>query len=430
MKTGILGGGLTGLSLSYFLKCESEILEKNKKGGGLCSSFTKNGFTFDYGGHIIFSKDKEVLNFMISILGDNVEKHYRNNKVWYKRRFVKYPFENGLYALPKEDIFECLYYYINNDHPKPTNLKEWLYYTFGKGIAEKYLIPYNEKIWNTELETMGIDWVERIPKPPLEDVIKSAVGIETEGYTHQLYFYYPIKDGIQSLIESIQGKVSNITTNFEVKKISKDGDKWIVSNGSIEKVFDKIVSTIPIFDLLNALNDVPEDVKIAANNLRYNSLIVVMVGINDADLSDKTAVYIPDKRCLFHRICFNKYFSESLVPNGKSSVMAEITANIGDDVWELTDKEITKKVVSSLSEEDFINEVDVCETDVKRAKYAYIIHDLNHSKNMKIISNFLESIGIEICGRFSEFKYLNMDACIRSAMNMAKKLNDSINKIE
>ncbi|HEW92203.1 MAG TPA: hypothetical protein ENF81_06650 [Thermotogaceae bacterium] len=110
--------------------------------------------------------------------------------------------------------------------------------------------------------------------------------------------------------------------------------------------------------------------------------------------------------------------------------MAEITANIGDDVWELTDKEITKKVVSSLSEEDFINEVDVCETDVKRAKYAYIIHDLNHSKNMKIISNFLKSIGIEICGRFSEFKYLNMDACIRSAMNMAKKLNDSINKIE
>ena len=32
---------------------------------------------------------------------------------------------------------------------------------------------------------MSLDWVEgRVPKPPLEDVIKAAVGVETEGYTY------------------------------------------------------------------------------------------------------------------------------------------------------------------------------------------------------------------------------------------------------
>lgn len=429
MKVGILGGGLTGLSLSHFLQCDSEIMEKNPVCGGLCRTFSKNEFYYDYGGHIIFSKDPDVLRFMISVLGDNVEKHYRNNKVWFKGGFVKYPFENGLSEIPKIDTYECLYYYLNNDYPKPHNFKEWVYHTFGKGIAEKYLIPYNEKIWNTNLETMGLDWVERIPKPPMEDVIKSAIGIETEGYTHQLYFYYPIYGGIQGLIEAICSKGTNVTTNFEVKKIFKRNNTWVVSNGSDTKVFDKIISTIPIFDLLNSLENVPQNIQDAAKKLQYNSLIIVMVGVNVDKLSDKTAVYVPDTKHLFHRICFNKYFSKNLVPQGKSSIIAEITANIGDDIWNMSDRQITEDVINSLIEEGFIKKDDVCETDVQRTKYAYVIPDLEYSKNLNIIQSYLNSLGIELCGRFSEYKYLNMDACIRSAMNMAENINNSLKRI-
>ena len=41
--------------------------------------------------------------------------------------------------------------------------------------------------------------VERIPRPPKEDILKSAKRKKTEGYKHQLFFYYP-KGGIQSLL--------------------------------------------------------------------------------------------------------------------------------------------------------------------------------------------------------------------------------------
>ena len=198
MKIGILGGGLTGVTLGYFLNYDVEILEKNKETGGLCRSLQDEGFTFDYGGsHIIFSKDKEVLSFMLAVLGDNKVQRRRNAKILFKGNYVKYPFENGLNDLPKEDNFECLYYYIDNlikreqdKSNSPKNFKEWIYYTFGKGIAEKYMIPYNEKIWNTKSEQMSLEWVEnRVPQPPIEDVIKSSLGIATEGYTHQLHFY-------------------------------------------------------------------------------------------------------------------------------------------------------------------------------------------------------------------------------------------------
>ena len=104
MKTGVLGGGLAGAALAHFLQEKGhdvDVLEKEVECGGLCRSFSKNGFSFDLGGHIIFSKDKEILDLMVNILGDNVEKHYRNNKIWYKGRYVKYPFENGLSVLDK-----------------------------------------------------------------------------------------------------------------------------------------------------------------------------------------------------------------------------------------------------------------------------------------------------------------------------------------
>ena len=197
MTIGIIGGGLTGVTLGYFLKENVQILEKNNELGGLCRSIHDEGFTFDFGGsHIIFSKDKQVLNFMIGCLGENICQRIRNTKILYDNRYVKYPFENGLSDLSVEDNFECLYYYIENILKKKDvpyqNFKSWIYGTFGKGIAEKYMIPYNEKVWNLSTELMSSDWVaNRVPQPPMEDVIKSSLGIHTEGYQHQLYFYYP-----------------------------------------------------------------------------------------------------------------------------------------------------------------------------------------------------------------------------------------------
>jgi protoporphyrinogen oxidase len=241
MKVAILGGGLTGLAIGYLLNKEMsvdfEILEKEKECGGLMRTLQEDGFTLDYSGsHIIFSKDEEVLEFMLSLLGGNIVKNRRNTKILYKGRFVKYPFENGLHDLPVEDNFECLYQFIQNlirkekgELNKPRDLKEWFYYTFGKGVAEKYLIPYNEKIWKYPLEKISLEWVERVPNPPVEDIIKSSLGMETEGYTHQLYFYYPKFGGIQALIRSLERKISRkIVTNFEVKKIKREARAWLI----------------------------------------------------------------------------------------------------------------------------------------------------------------------------------------------------------
>ena len=112
----ILGAGPSGLSYSLFSTEDKLILEKSFNPGGHASSFFIEGFTFDYGPHILFSKDQDILNFIVESLSDNVIKCKRNNKVSYKESLIKYPFENDLSSLSKEDNFDCISTFIFNEN--------------------------------------------------------------------------------------------------------------------------------------------------------------------------------------------------------------------------------------------------------------------------------------------------------------------------
>jgi protoporphyrinogen oxidase len=403
-----------------------EVLEQEQEFGGLIRSYTHDGFTFDkYGSHIIFSKNESTLKLMVNLLGKNKVKKRRNTKVLYKHRYVKYPFENGLSNLSKQDNFDCLYSFIQNKFSKSklisSNLKEWCYNTFGQGIAEKYLVPYNEKIWKYPTEKLGLDWVSRIPNPPLDDIVKSSIGIKTEGYTQQLFFYYPKHGGIQALTQSLLATVNDgVTSDFKIKKIKKEGKKWLVSNGKTEKQFDKLVSTIPIQEIVEVL-DSPSEVKTASTNLKYNSLICVMLGLNKPKLNKFSWLYIPDKQVLTHRISFPSNYGPYTAPQGKSSVLAEITCRNKDALSNKKDSEISELVISDLEKLKIFNRSDIVYSHVERCKYAYVINDLDYNQNLNVIKKFLSSEGIETVGRFSEYKYLNMDACIENAVNLVNK---------
>lgn len=423
MLTGIIGGGLSGVSLQHFLDGPSEILEKEERTGGLCRTFEKDGFLFDIGGHILFSGDKALLDTITGVLGKNVERRRRNNQILFKDRYVKYPFENGLGGLDKQDTYECLMGYLQNEHPSPTNFKEWMYHVFGDGITDKYLLPYNRKIWKFPPEEMGLDWVERVPRPPLEDIVKSALDIETEGYLHQLYFYYPVRGGIESLIKALGENGSAITTGFEAVEIRRDKQGWVVSDGKGERGYDRLVLTSPVTDALRYFEDVPKDVVDAAGGLRHNAVRIVLVGVDNESLLDKSAVYIPGDDMVAHRICFMGYFSRKMVPKGKSSLVAEITARAGHELRGISDASLTERVVDELHNAGIIDRRDVVVTDVKTIEYAYVLHDIERPKNMAVIGDYFDSLGIHLHGRFSQFEYINMDEVIRRSIELAGRLS-------
>lgn len=431
VKTAVLGGGLTGITLARLLHEQGEdvvVLEQNVTIGGLCRSRSESGFTFDIGGsHIIFSRDTEVLSFMLSVLGENADRRKRNTKILYKDRYVKYPFENGLYQLPDEDRFFCINEFVKNliavekgEVPPPTNFAEWITYTFGRGIAECYMLPYNQKIWNYPADRMSHHWVEgRIPRPPVEDIIKSAIGIETEGYVHQAVFSYPIEGGIEALVRAIAEPIlPAVRTGFRVASIREEDGGFAISDGNEVIHADRLISTIPLQNLLPSLADVPAEVQAACDALRYNSLCSVFIGLA-GEVPDISWLYIPDPATgLFNRISFPSNYSTKVAPPDHSSILAEITYNDGDAVSRMSDAEIIEHTVTSLVAAGIIPSKDaVVYTGLERQKFAYVVYDIDYLRNIAIVREFCRERGINLVGRFSQFEYLNMDGCIRSAID-------------
>lgn len=425
MRIGVLGGGLSGLVVAAYSRHDCEVLEADTRPGGHCQSLVQDGYTFDVGGpHLLFSRNQEILDLMLRELGDNVVTGRRNSKVYYKGRFVKYPFENGLYDLAPEDRFNCLYHYLFNDCPPPTNFKEWIYHTFGKGIAETYLLPYNEKIWNVPAEQMAFDWVEgRVPRPPAEDVIKSAVGVETEGYTHQLNFRYPRAGGIESVPKAFAGKCRHITCGFEVKKVWQEGGEWCVGDGERVRRYDRLVSTIPLQFLLDALPDVPADIVAAAKALRFNSMITVMLGSEGEDLLSFTSLYVPEREYLFHRLSWPHHYTPEGAPAGSMGVCAEITTNAGDGVHEMSDDALYEHCIPALARMGFLNPERINFRTIYRTQFAYVVRTFDYAARLKTALDYISSLGIVSLGRNAEFEYINMDEAVRRALEIVKRLD-------
>lgn len=71
-----------------------------------CTDETPEGFLFDMGGHVIFSHYQYFDELLDTAVGSGDE-HWntlqRVSYVWSRGRWVAYPFQNNVSALPKED---------------------------------------------------------------------------------------------------------------------------------------------------------------------------------------------------------------------------------------------------------------------------------------------------------------------------------------
>jgi len=436
MRVGILGAGLSGISLAYLLqesdKVESiELWEKADKPGGLARSYPFAGIDCDVGPHIMFSKNKEVLDLMVRLLGYNVHKLRRSNKIFHDGRFIKYPFENELSALAPHERDYCLNSFLNNPYEEytPESMLEFFLATFGEGITNLYLRPYNEKIWKFDPAFMDTQMVERIPKPPREDIIKSAQGVSTEGYLHQLYFHYPKRGGVQSLLDAFLnglGKTVRINTRAAVRGVVRTANGWeIQTENGTENSYDRVVSTMPIPDMVASLGpDVPAEVSKAAANLKFNSIAICLFHVNRDHLGDNFAVMVPDKNILFHRISKLDFLLPDEAKDNTTRFMVEVTYRDGDRISALNDNELLDRLEADLTKVGFIdNRQAVLARQIIRQKHAYVIYDLNHKKNLRTLREYCEGkLGMVLHGRFGEFDYVNMDAVIEKSMRRAREI--------
>ena len=431
MKLLILGGGLAGIATAYFMQDKKEItsidiIEKDDFVGGLCRSIHKNGYTYDIGPHILFSKDKEMLQLMLDVLPEKNDLK-RSNQIIYKGRYVQYPFENDLSKLPKEDLNYCLTSFLNNPYRKyvPENMLQFFLKTFGEGITNTYLRPYNEKIWKYDPSFMDTQMVERIPQPTDEEIIRSANGETVDGYVHQLYFHFPKQGGIESVVKGFERRLNDkcqVHLNSEVHMVRKNNNRFIVETGTDIYEGDLLISTIPVQDFAKAYQGINDTVLEHVGDLKYNSIMIAFVKTREDLSGDNFAFMNPEKDIIFHRISKMDFLGDAY-KSESATYMVEITFRQGDYISSLSEKELKKRISDGLCRINFAKSSDDVDfINITKHPYAYVIYDLHHKENMTAVRKFFEKEDVYLHGRFGNFEYWNMDKVLRESKNLSERI--------
>ena len=196
----IVGAGLAGLSTAYHLRgVPYKILEREREVGGLCRSYVKDGFTFDYTGHLLHFRQTAIKALVESLLPAQLQRHVRKSYVYSHDTYTEYPFHVNTYGLPPEVVRECLLGFIatlSNPVSKPPvesrSFKQWIVESLGEGIAKHFMVPFNEKLWQVPLDELTSDWVSwLVPKPDVKDVVSGALGIKDKAFGYNPSFQYP-----------------------------------------------------------------------------------------------------------------------------------------------------------------------------------------------------------------------------------------------
>jgi len=425
-KIIILGAGLSGLTCAYYLKKNYSIFEKESRVGGLCRSAKVEGFTFDYTGHLLHLKKDENKRLIKKLLGKNLFLQKRKAWIYSKRTYTKYPFQANIYGLPPKVIKECIDGLMEVRSPRskvqgPKNFKTWIYGNFGRGYAKHFMIPYNEKLWTVPLEDISTEWTKRfIPIPTLKEALAGARGRQEKGFGYNIRFYYPLKGGIEELPRSFLPFIKNENLNSKATKISLKDKKIKFGNGK-EKKYQRLVSTIPLPELIKIIDRIPEKINKASKRLRYVSVFNLNLGIKRENISDKHWVYFPEKDFSFYRVGFTSNFSSYLAPKGTSSIYTEVSYS-KDKL--LDKKRIGKRIIKDLIKAGIITSRDrILAKLALDIKYAYSLYDHNHRESVATIQKFLRENDIYSIGRFGSWEYLSMEDVIDQGRETAQHLN-------
>jgi protoporphyrinogen oxidase len=344
----------------------------------------------------------------------------RNTKIRWHDRWVPYPFENGVGHLTKAAIVDCVAGYIEAfaerraGAPCPANFGDWIDWRMGKGFARHFMVPYNEKIWKCDLRTMASDWVAgRVPEAPIEDIVKSAVGIDTEGYTHQSVFWFPKHGGFETMVRgTVAGGGFTLHCGTPVQRVERKGAGYAV-NG---EAFDLVVNTVPLPQIESAFVDIPEPVRADIRELRPISLINLMIGVKlDEPLPPLSWIYLPfAEQGPTNRVTYFSNYSPHNAPAGHGSFLAEVThrGELRPDAAWLRD------TVAALGRAGILRPEQVVLTEWCNNEYAYIYQDLAFQQRIGRVRKWFDDSGYLTFGRFGRYEYHNSDQCIARAMQV------------
>lgn len=416
MKIAVVGTGISGLSIANMLKADHEVklFERAPKAGGLIKCERVQDCLFHkVGGHVFNAKNTEVLDWFWSHFDRENEfvKAKRKAKVFFNNAIIGYPIENYIYLFDKETIKKIIPELLALQcQPKRSpfeydNFESFLQNSFGNTLYETYFKPYNKKIWQTDLSTVAMEWLEgKLPMPNIQDIFESNILREEEDNMVHSTFYYPKENGSQFIVDRLKQGL-DIATDSEITEISDNGQQLQLPSG---ESFDKMIYCGDIRKLPQFCKDILAEAGIdvsAIDQLRSNGTSNLFCETDDNDIS---WLYIPQDFTRAHRIIYTGNFSDT---NNRGSSRKTCVVEFSGKVDYDTMVEEIKKLPGNLSPISFNYEPN-----------SYVIQDKQTRNLIQAAKDALKQKNIYLLGRFAEWEYYNMDKAIEASFNLKKEI--------
>jgi hypothetical protein len=401
----IVGGGITGLSLASFLgEDDYLIVEKDSEVGGYCKTTIRNEFVWDYSGHFFHFNNQEIKDYVLENIECDVVTVNKKSHIYYKDRYIDFPFQNNIHQLPTDEFVECLYDLYNKGNDEINSFTDFVKSTLGQSICDKFIIPYNQKLYACDLNKLDYDAMGRFfPKPTnFNDLLLQLKNNnKTESYNDT--FIYPTGGSVE-FVKSLLKRVNedNILLNTKIIGIDLENKIAQTNNGYIK--FNKLVNTMP-FDTFMGLTGEKID------NLSSNKVVVFNLGFDRQTGIDSNWIYFPGNE-IFYRVGFYN----NIFKTNKMSLYVEIGMEKNQEVDE---QALLTKVLEDLEESGIIvgQKLTDHQMIVMNPAYVHITKEskeIYNSWNKKNNPNGLFSIG-----RYGSWTYCSIEDNIIQAKDLS-----------
>ncbi len=433
----IIGAGPTGLGAALRLleldQRDFLMIEASSTAGGLASSVVDDhGFTWDLGGHVQFSHYERFDQYMALALGeDGWISHQRESWVWILNRFVPYPFQYNLHRLPPQQRWRCMQGLMEiaaQPVGRPGNFEDWILQTFGQGIADLFLLPYNFKVWAFPPAMMNAGWVgERVAVPDLETVLRGLCLDEDHlSWGPNNSFQFPRHGGTGAIWTSLATRIPAANKRFNDAVIAIDAAKRTLTTArGVTCKYQHLISTMPLDRLAALVGDAGLIER--TSRLLYSNVHIVGIGLRgqppDA-LRSKCWMYFPEDDCPFYRVTvFSNYSPNNTPAPGQTwSLMAEVSESPHKPI---DAARVQEDVIQGLRNTGLVSPDDeILARWYRRLEYGYPTPSVERDEILAEVLPVLETKQIFSRGRFGAWKYevSNQDHSLMQGIEIAERL--------